>query len=482
MAMDINLKKEAEQRLIDLSKKAKIVIDKSGLQGQRAKVALALDISGSMKPLYQKGIVQRACERLLGLAVNFDDDGSIDIFLFGTNDYEVGSLHKNNFFGFVEREIYPKYRLEGTNYGGVMERILNKYVPHSREEMQQQPQSFLGSLFSRTSPSPLKKVNTRPLEEPVYVIFVTDGNNFDRKRAEEVMKRASYYGIFWKFVGIGRSSFSFLENLDNLDGRFIDNAHFFQLNDLELISDEELYQRLLIEFPGWIKLATEKGLLAQNRSSTSPVSSPTPSPSVRLSPNRQRITNRNASIQLRKGQKADLTKQYPHLHQVQIQFGWAQQGVTGSHQLEVDGSAFLLGPNGKAGGDQDIVFYGNPQGENGAVIHKGKLSSNHETMIVDLAKVPARVSKIAFTLTIYEAEVRGHHFSQLKNMYIRVVDAVQGSELMRFSFGEDFTRETAIVAAELYRYGAEWKVNAVGSGFYGGLKALCESYGIEVKS
>lgn len=476
--MDINLKKEAEQRLINLSKKAKIAIDKSGLRGQRAKVALALDISGSMEPLYQKGIVQRACERLLALAVNFDDDGSIDIFLFGTNDYEVGSLHKDNFYGFVEREIYPKYRLEGTNYGGVMERILKKYVPHSTEEMQPQPsKSLFGSLFSRSKPAPIKKV-IRPIEEHVYVIFVTDGNNFDRKRAEKAMRHASYYGIFWKFVGIGNSTFSFLENLDNLDGRFIDNAHFFQLNDLELISDEELYQRLLIEFPEWIKLATEKGLLAQNQPSSSSPSSP----SVRLSPGRQRIISSHSSIQLRKGQKADLTKQHPNLHQVQIQFGWEQKGPSGNQPLEVDGSAFLLGPNGKAGGDQDIVFYGNPQGENGAVIHKGKSGSNQETIIVDLAKVPARISKIAFTLTLYDAEVRGHHFSQLQNLYIGVYDAARGNELMRFSFGEDFTRETAIVAAELYRYNNEWKVNAIGSGFYGGLKALCESYGIEVIS
>lgn len=479
MAMDINLKKEAERRLIDLSKKAKIVIDKSGLQGQRAKVALALDISYSMKNLYKKGVVQRACERLLALAVNFDDNESIDIFLFGTNDYEVGELHKSNFYGFVDREIYQKYKLEGTNYAGVMQRILNKYVPHATQQPSSQSKSIFGDLFS--SKEPIHKKTGAPLEEPVYVIFVTDGNNFDHGRSERMMQLASHYGIFWKFVGIGSSSFPFLERLDDLRGRLIDNAHFFHLNDLEEVGDEELYRRLLIEFPEWIKVAKDKGLIMQDQpTSPPPVQGNQPtSSSVRMISSRRNL----AGLTLRKGQKADLTKEHPSLQTIRIGFGWNTTGVAQGQEIDVDGSAFLLGPTGKAGGDQDIVFYGNAQSENGAIIHRGEpeSGSDREEMMVDLGKVPARVSKIAFTLTIYDAEVRGHHFDQLSDLYIRVVDDRTGTELMRFPFGQDFTMETAIVSAELYRHGDDWKMNAVGSGFYGGLKALCESYGIEVE-
>jgi tellurium resistance protein TerD len=103
-----------------------------------------------------------------------------------------------------------------------------------------------------------------------------------------------------------------------------------------------------------------------------------------------------------------------------------------------------------------------------------------EQIMVDLSKVPANIERIAFTCTIYEADKRGQNFGQVSNSFIRIVDQDSGEEIVRYDLGEDFSIETAIVVGELYRHNGEWKFNAIGSGFQGGLAALCAHFGIEV--
>ncbi len=212
-----------------LKQKCDIAVENAGLGEQKARVSLALDISVSMRPLFNKGTVQRVCERLLALGMRFDDDASVDVFLFGNHNYEVGELTKENVEGFVEREIIGKHKLEGkTNYAGVMKRIVEKY--------------------------------TREYGKPAYVLFLADGNNHDETEAEQAIIKASGAPIFWQFVGIGQQKFEFLERLDDIPYRQIDNADFFPLNDIDDISDEELYKKMLTEFPGWLEEAKRQKL------------------------------------------------------------------------------------------------------------------------------------------------------------------------------------------------------------------------------
>ena len=110
----------------------------------------------------------------------------------------------------------------------------------------------------------------------------------------------------------------------------------------------------------------------------------------------------------------------------------------------------------------------------------GEGEGDDEQIEVDLTKVPANVSKIVFTVTIYDADVRRQNFGQVSNAFIRIVDESTDQELIRYDLGEDFSIETAVVVGELYRHGGGWKFNAIGSGFQGGLAALCGHYGIEV--
>ena len=100
--------------------------------------------------------------------------------------------------------------------------------------------------------------------------------------------------------------------------------------------------------------------------------------------------------------------------------------------------------------------------------------------MVDLNAVPADIQKIAFTVTIYDADKRAQNFGMVENSYIRIMDSNSGKELIRYDLGEDYSIETAVVVGELYRHNGEWKFNAIGSGFQGGLAALCSNYGINV--
>ena len=188
-------------------------------------------------------------------------------------------------------------------------------------------------------------------------------------------------------------------------------------------------------------------------------------------------------ISLSKGQKVDLTKTNPGLTKVQIGLGWDVNKYDGDSAFDLDAAAFLLNSNEKVRDQGDFIFYGNLSHASGAVVHAGDNltgggDGDDEQILIDLSKVPADVQKIDFTVTIYQAEERRQNFGQVSNAYIRVMDDSR-KELIRYDLGEDFSIETAVVVGELYRNGSEWKFNAIGSGFQGGLKALCANYGID---
>ena len=191
------------------------------------------------------------------------------------------------------------------------------------------------------------------------------------------------------------------------------------------------------------------------------------------------------AVNLSKGQKIDLTKGNPGLSKLMIGLGWDVNKYDGGADFDLDASAFLLGANGKVIRDEDFVFYGNLKHASGAVEHMGdnltgEGEGDDEQIRVNLSAVPASIERIAFTVTIYDSDVRRQNFGQVSNSYIRVVDEARNVELVHFDLGEDFSIETAVVVGELYRYNGEWKFNAIGSGFSGGLRALCLNYGVNV--
>ena len=190
-------------------------------------------------------------------------------------------------------------------------------------------------------------------------------------------------------------------------------------------------------------------------------------------------------ISLSKGQKVDLTKGNPGLSKILVGLGWDTNKYDGGYDFDLDAAAFILGANGKVLSDADFVFYNNLKHSSGAVQHMGDNltgsgEGDDEQIKIDLAKVPANVEKIAFTVTIHEAEERHQNFGQVSNAFIRIADETTGQNLIRYDLGEDFSVETAVVVGELYRNAGEWKFNAIGSGFKGGLRALCLNFGVNV--
>lgn len=203
------------------------------------------------------------------------------------------------------------------------------------------------------------------------------------------------------------------------------------------------------------------------------------------------------SVNLVKGQKVNLSKQRYGLSKLMVGLGWDEvqqkRGLFAPKPQDIDCDAFaiLLGYDGHLLNHatkltECTVFFNNLRWSNGSIQHMGDNltgagDGDDEQIKIDLSKIPANITKIAFTVTIYEAEERRQNFGQVSNAFVRIVNEATGQEILRYDLGEDFSIETAVVFGELYKNGNEWKFNAIGSGYQGGLAALCNSYGIAVE-
>jgi len=190
------------------------------------------------------------------------------------------------------------------------------------------------------------------------------------------------------------------------------------------------------------------------------------------------------AISLNKGGRLSLNKEAPGLTKVLIGLGWDARATDGS-AFDLDASAFLLSADGKVRSEADFIFYNQLKSSCGSVEHTGDNltgagEGDDEVIKVDLSRVPAEVQKIAFTVTIHEADARRQNFGQVGNAYIRVVNADNNTEITRYDLAEDASTETAMIFGELYRHSGEWRFTAVGQGYTGGLAAMCRQYGINI--
>lgn len=177
-----------------------------------------------------------------------------------------------------------------------------------------------------------------------------------------------------------------------------------------------------------------------------------------------------------KGQKIDLTKNIEDLNYVHIGIDW--KSMSG---LDLDASAFLLDENEKIGSEDDFIFYGQPQSSNKSVRLEDSISTiEKQRFVTSLWNVPNEVQKISFTLTIYEAKLKGLTFSDVDKIRLRIINSKTQEEIANFPIDYSFTKESAIVLGSLYRFANEWKFHAVGAGFNGGLADLCQQYGLDV--
>ncbi|MFL6673179.1 MAG: TerD family protein [Massilia sp.] len=188
------------------------------------------------------------------------------------------------------------------------------------------------------------------------------------------------------------------------------------------------------------------------------------------------------AISLQKGGNVNLSKESPGLKKVIVGLGWDPRATDGA-TFDLDGSAFLLRADGKVRGDQDFIFYNNLTSSDGSVEHTGdnrtgQGEGDDERLVIDLARVPPDVDKIAVAVTIHEAEQRRQNFGMVARAFIRCLNADGEREIARYDLSEDSSTETAMIFGELYRAGSEWKFRAVGQGYKGGLGPLARSYGV----
>ena len=182
------------------------------------------------------------------------------------------------------------------------------------------------------------------------------------------------------------------------------------------------------------------------------------------------------AINLQKGGRVSLG-----LQRVSVGLGWDPNDSTG-FDFDLDASAFMLGENGKIPADEFFVFYNNPESPDGAVkssgddLTGGNSDGDDETLSVDLSKLDPRISEILFTVTIHDAENRRQNFGQVRNSFIRIYNTDTNEEIARYDLEEDFSVETAVEFGRLYRKNGEWKFQAVGNGYKGGLDYFVNKY------
>jgi tellurium resistance protein TerD len=190
------------------------------------------------------------------------------------------------------------------------------------------------------------------------------------------------------------------------------------------------------------------------------------------------------AVSLTKGGNVSLTKEAPGLTAVTVGLGWDAR-TTDGQAFDLDASAIGCNAAGKAASDSYFVFFNNLKSPDGAIEHTGdnltgEGDGDDESIKVNLAGMPAEIDKVVFLVSIYDAETRSQSFGQVRNAYIRVLNQAGGTEIARYDLSEDASTETAMVFAELYRNGAEWKFRAIGQGYASGLAGIARDYGVNV--
>ena len=228
----VSLEKKMEKapELVSLVKPLVCELKKKNLETTVARVGLVLDISGSMVPRFKNGTVQSIVNKTLPLAVQFDDDGELDFWFYGTTARKMDSVNLKNYTTAVPEDWkHLMLDLGGRNNEPiVMRMVVDEY---------------------------------KDTKIPAYVLFITDGGVNQKREIQNIITESSHLPIFWQFVGVGGKNYGILEKLDTMTGRYVDNAGFFALDDFKKVSNEELYARLLEEFPSWLEEIKKKGMI-----------------------------------------------------------------------------------------------------------------------------------------------------------------------------------------------------------------------------
>ncbi|MDX7998046.1 tellurium resistance protein TerF [Xenorhabdus sp. Reich] len=224
-------------RLVNLAKNATVSLNKHKLQSIKARVAFVLDASGSMTGQFKKGNVQAVLDRIAVLAVQFDDDGSMDLWGFADKHRKYQDVTLDNLDGYID--------------------TIQTALKRSRWEI------LPGLGGANNEPPVMEEIIDffKDSDLPVYIVFITDGGISKTRQIKDAIRRSANYPIFWKFVGLGGSRYGVLEDLDDFTDRRLDNTDFFSIDNFATVKDDQLYDQLLTEFKDWHDAATAEKIL-----------------------------------------------------------------------------------------------------------------------------------------------------------------------------------------------------------------------------
>ncbi|MFI0738095.1 VWA domain-containing protein [Streptomyces sp. NPDC021100] len=248
---------ELRERLELRKEQVSVSLRKRGADGLRARVILVLDASGSMSELYDDGVVAGVVERMAAVAAQLDDDGTLEAWVFADRPARLPDLRPADLPEWISLHV----RLDDPWEHGLEERRAG--------------QTDMGRIgWGNNEPKVIAKVRkdvrTNPSADPTLVLFFSDGGVYEDERIEGQLRAAVKEPVFWQFVGLGRADYGVLERFDTLPDRSLDNVGFFAVDDITTVSDQELYDRLLSQFPAWVAAARQAGVLGPDASRPAP--------------------------------------------------------------------------------------------------------------------------------------------------------------------------------------------------------------------
>jgi stress response protein SCP2 len=228
-----------KRQTLDLRKREvhKVLLEKGAAQ-QRARVILVVDKTGSMKELYDRKIIHNVVERMVPVAIQLDDDGALEVYLYARSYMRLPDLHVADLDHYADTHLHLRGIVGGVDYNA---------IGHGNDEI-----PIMTAVLDDIRPDD---------PTPTLVLFFTDGGFAKRQEIADLVSKASHRPAFWQFVGLGKAKYGVLERLDEMEGRVVDNVGFFALDDVDRIDDAELYRRLLGEFPDWLRDARAAGVL-----------------------------------------------------------------------------------------------------------------------------------------------------------------------------------------------------------------------------
>ena len=221
--------------------KVKFVLEKRQINEIPCEVVFGIDVSASMRGLFERGIVQTITEKIFTIAATVDIDKKLGMCVFDSTGYILTPVTEDNINGYINSNIVHTYRYwNGTRYAAIINSIID-LVKNSYEK-----ESWFSKLFNKS-----KTGYSQSKDHPTLAIIITDGEPQDTEETTKLMKKIQSQNIFWQWVNIDphQQPETFLTQMNS---RY-SNMDVISIQDINQVSDDDLYDQLISDkFANWV--------------------------------------------------------------------------------------------------------------------------------------------------------------------------------------------------------------------------------------